>query len=188
MVETLIVSVFVLTIFVLIYQNSIPMVGAYKNRERYDDADSVYNANLFRNLLLKDGLLYQQVTNEVAKQGYMDLTNCGVFTNEFLETCNDLKEMIGVTSEDKIYITNWDIGVKGTETNKNLLQLSSLNRGLLEYVKYIEEQEQETSMYDYRLILSRTVYHVYEELVGEGEDATVVEEDKASTYYVNIGV
>lgn len=189
MVETLIVSVFVLTIFVLVYQNSVPMVGIYKARERYDDIDSVYNANLFRNLVIRDGVLYQELLTRIDNEGYIDITDCGVFDNELLSTCNTLKNMVGVTSEDKIYITNWDVSIEGEETGKSILTDSSLNRGLLDYIKYLNEQGQETSLFSYRLIMSRTVFHIYEEGIDyeEGE-ASILESEKGITYYANIGV
>ena len=42
LVETLIVSVFVMTIFSLIFTNFFPMMGEYERREGYDDIDSIY--------------------------------------------------------------------------------------------------------------------------------------------------
>jgi len=189
MVETLIVSVFVLTIFVLVYQNSVPMVGLYKNRERYDDVDSVYNANLFRNLIIRDGVLYQELLTRVDNEGYIDITDCGVFSNELLRTCNTLKNMVGITSDDKIYITNWDISIEGAESGNNLLTNNSLNRGFLDYIKYLNDQGQETSLFSYRLIMSRTVFHVYEEGIDYAEgEVSILESEKGTTYYANIGV
>ena len=42
LVETLIVSVFVATVFTIMYTNFFPMFGEYERRERYDDVDSIY--------------------------------------------------------------------------------------------------------------------------------------------------
>ena len=190
MVETVIVSVFVLTIFVLIYRNSLPMASTYKNRERYDDIDSVYNANLFRNLAIRDGYIYKQILTKVDTEVYVDITNCEVFKDniEIFDTCINLKEMTGVTEGNKIYVTKWDLSVKGS--SGNLLTNSSLNRGMLEYVKFLDEQGEVNDSYDYRLILSRTVYHIYEEAIEEYEEdeVSILEKQKGTIYYANIGL
>lgn len=196
MVETVIVSVFVLAIFLLVYRNSIPMVSMYKNRERYDDIDSVYNVNLFRNLIIRDGYIYNSIKTGVDNEGYVDITNCEVFSTsqEIYDTCINLKKMVGVedftgeNKDDKIFVTNWDLSIKGS--NGNLLSNNNLNRGMIEYVKYLNEQGEREKSYSYRLILSRSVYHRYEEAIGEYEDneVSVKESEKSTTHYANIGL
>ena len=47
LVETLIVTLFVLTLFILVYQNLVPSLGEYERMSSYDDVDSVYATNLF---------------------------------------------------------------------------------------------------------------------------------------------
>lgn len=196
MVETVIVSIFVLAIFILVYRNSIPMVSMYQNRKRYDDIDSVYNVNLFRNLIIRDGYIYKSIIDKVDKEGYVDITNCEVFKEniEIYDTCINLKRMIGiedfdgVNKDDKIFVTNWDLSIKGTKGS--LLSNSTLNRGMLEYVKYLNEQGEKEKSYNYRVILSRTVFHTYEEAVGEyGEnEVSILESEKNTTHYANIGL
>ena len=44
LVETLIVTVFVVAIFTIVYTNFYPLIGEYDRRENYDDVDSVYGA------------------------------------------------------------------------------------------------------------------------------------------------
>ena len=41
LLETLVVTVFIATLFAFIYQNTIPLFGEYKQRMKYDDIDSV---------------------------------------------------------------------------------------------------------------------------------------------------
>ena len=48
LVETLIVSAFVIGIFSVMYANFYPMMGEYEKRENYDDISSIYNANLIK--------------------------------------------------------------------------------------------------------------------------------------------
>lgn len=195
MVETVVVSVFVLAIFLLVYRNSIPMVGMYQNRERYDDIDSVYNANLFRNLIIRDGYIYDSIKTKVDNEGYVDITSCEVFSSqEMYDTCINLKRMVGIVDfegenkDDKIFVTNWDLSIKGS--SGNLLSNNSLNRGMIEYVKYLNEQGEREKSYSYRLILSRTVYHRYEEAIGEYEEneVSIKESEKSTTHYANIGL
>ena len=44
LVETLIVTVFVMAVFSVIYINFYPLAGEYERREFYDDVDSKYSA------------------------------------------------------------------------------------------------------------------------------------------------
>ena len=61
LVETLIVTVFVATIFTVMYTNFFPMFGEYERREKYDDIDSIYSSDL--NLKFTVTLLYEQTTS-----------------------------------------------------------------------------------------------------------------------------
>lgn len=51
LVETLIVSAFVVSIFSIMYANFYPMMGEYEKRENYDDINSIYNAYLIKRML-----------------------------------------------------------------------------------------------------------------------------------------
>lgn len=51
LVEVLIVSTFVVSIFSIMYANFYPMMGEYEKRENYDDINSIYNAYLIKRLI-----------------------------------------------------------------------------------------------------------------------------------------
>ena len=51
LVETLVVTVFVMTLFMFVYQNTVPNLGAYEKLMYYDDIDSVYASNLIKQLI-----------------------------------------------------------------------------------------------------------------------------------------
>lgn len=51
LVETLIVSVFVMGIVTMLFTNYYPMIGEYEKRENYDDIDSVYKTYYIKNLI-----------------------------------------------------------------------------------------------------------------------------------------
>lgn len=63
-VETLIVSAFVLGIFTFIYVNVIPLIGIYEQRNTYDDIESIYNIDTIRDNLdlssLNSNIIYQR--------------------------------------------------------------------------------------------------------------------------------
>lgn len=50
LVETLIVSVFVMTMFTVIYANFFPIMGEYERRQNYDDIDSLYKTFLVKRM------------------------------------------------------------------------------------------------------------------------------------------
>ena len=68
LVETLIVSVIVMTLFTILYTNFYPMIGEYNRRENYDDVDSIYNTNLIRSFLeisKYDGYVFTNIKNNI---------------------------------------------------------------------------------------------------------------------------
>jgi len=176
LVETVIVSVFVLTIFVLVYQNSIPMINEYNQRIRYDDVDSVYAADIFRRLILEDAN-YSDFITEVDSVGYKRMSDCSVFSSEVQPTCEKAKQYLGVKSDNEIYLTTWDVAKLST--------LNTLPRGYLEYVQYLHNQNQD-KVTDYRLILSRTTTYTTSHYDTESQET--VEEEKSENRYANIGV
>ena len=54
LVETLIVSAFVVSIFTIMYTNFYPIMGEYEKRENYDDIGLLYSSNLFKGLIEKN--------------------------------------------------------------------------------------------------------------------------------------
>ena len=53
LLETLIVTVFVMSIFVFVYRNSVPMMGQYEKMLNFDDIDSVYAADMMKRMMDK---------------------------------------------------------------------------------------------------------------------------------------
>lgn len=51
LVETLIVSVFVVSLFLIVFSNFYPLMAEYEKRESYDDIDSVYAAYWIKKLV-----------------------------------------------------------------------------------------------------------------------------------------
>lgn len=55
LMETLVVTIFSLSIFSLLYTNIVPLLGRYKELSYYDDIDTTYDLYHVKNLLTSDG-------------------------------------------------------------------------------------------------------------------------------------
>ena len=58
--ESIIVGVFVLSLFTFLFVNVVPLVGQYEAREKYDTINGAYNANLVRTMILEDNKMEQE--------------------------------------------------------------------------------------------------------------------------------
>lgn len=164
--ETLVVTIFVLGIFVLIYRNSIPLISEHQKLKNYDDMSTVYSVNLIKNIIVNDSN-YENVKKSVDTNGYLDLSNCNDLTNSTL--CIKAKELIGIGSSDRIIFTKWDpSAINEKIATKKYLQESG-NRGIKEYITYMSAgYNKEETLYDYRVIISRS--------------------ENDNKYYANLGV
>lgn len=118
MVETLITTVFVVTILSIIYINFFPLIGEYERREAYDDVDSKYGAFWVKRMI-------QDSTFDVGK-GYrieespehsptplstieLYIINCNsLYANNTSEKvmCDNLWEKLNIK---KVFLTRYNI-------------------------------------------------------------------------------
>ena len=128
--ETLVVSIFVMSIFSLIYANILPLIADYEKVKKYNNVDDTYRAHWARKIIL-DGLdtrFFSQAYNN----GYMDVTDCTLYTrNEIENWCNNYKSSNDV---DMIYLTTYPL-----TTFKNLKNILSIYQSTLETVLRILE-------------------------------------------------
>lgn len=150
LVETLIVSVFVMGIFTLLYTNFYPLIGEYEKREGYDNIDSVYKTDLIKRFLSNNQGVLQVNVNPKK----LNCTEAGSFTGE----CRNLMTSLG---DPEVYITNYKI----TELKKNI-DSTSLDSGLKEYIKYLPNYEINKYGYNYRIIAK------YKKDIKEGTENT----------------
>ena len=104
LVETLIVTLFVLTLFILVYQNLVPSLGEYERMSSYDDVDSVYAINLFKQSLLRYGNM-DYITSYLTNHTYLDISNCNdqkIYKNS--NYCDKLKKTLSISDNDYIFI------------------------------------------------------------------------------------
>ena len=70
LIETLIVSVFIVAIFAVLYNNFYPLVGEFEKREVYDDIDGKYVAYWFKRVIQ-----HESVTFNASQLSALDETN-----------------------------------------------------------------------------------------------------------------
>lgn len=65
LVETLIVSVFVVSLFLIVFNNFYPLMSEYEKRESYDDVDGVYAAYWIKRLVENSSYSLSELSNYV---------------------------------------------------------------------------------------------------------------------------
>lgn len=172
LLETLLVSVFVLSIFIFIYRNSIPMMGLYEKLETYDDVDSVYAANMIKNLVITyipDNYISGVLLSD---KNYADISDCND-TNLYSDSsyCQNLKNRLHIEPTDIIYITRYneiyleDFREEVNNPNNDLKFAAGENAGFRDYLKTVANNESFYNPNDdnkkvvgvYRIFISRTV-------------------------------
>lgn len=183
LVETLVVSVFVVTVFTFLYINVIPLVGGYEEEENYDSIDTKYIGNLLKNeitygfkeedrLAIGDAIKVALSDNEIS---YFDLSKCdktikidtengkkevSIYGSNFDETYIKCNELRTVASINEVYLTKYnikDLKEQAKEKNKNKEHL--LNSQADAYINFLPTYENIPSDAQYRIILSiRDVY------------------------------
>ena len=172
LVETVVVSAFVLMIFVLVFRNGVPMIEEYKKLENYDDVDSLYAANLVKDVIKKDENYYKivdaiQGTSSVPALDYIDLSECaktetvlvdGVKKEEVIDLtisdlnlCETVKLRANITEVDKIYLTHANPSrIKG-----KVLQDDRRFNGYIDYLN--NSYNEELASDPYMIIITRTI-------------------------------
>ena len=136
--ETLIVSVFLMSIFTMIYVNFYPLIGEYEKRENYDDVDGKYTAYWIKKLVESSGYeLDTDGINMMNKFGYVRFECSDMSTeNNQREMCISLVNSLEISNCDSYgngcdaYITRYTIGdsALGTISFKNTIRTTSIKR------------------------------------------------------------
>jgi len=173
LLETLIVSVFIMSIFILVYRNSVPLIGEYHKLENFDDVDSVYAANLIKNMVVTN-ISFEKIETLLSEKSYSDISNCakqidGMGIYEDIAYCKALKNSLNIKEdEDIIYITRYDETSLGNFKNA-IKNQNKFNGGPLgNFADYLDTVSSNESFYNptdelneiegkYRIFISRTV-------------------------------
>ena len=134
LVETLIVAVFLVTIFSILYTNFYPLIGEYERREFYDDIDSKYSIYWIK---------------RIVQSGTYNLNKAEISSNTFTKfSCNNIvgdndqkatcQETITRTGADinNIYIIDY---VTTNFKNKVNSNKSAYDEDFRDYLDYLPE-------------------------------------------------
>lgn len=170
LIESLVVATFIMTIFTFIYKNSVPLIGEYIRRSNYDDIDSVYAANLMRNLLLQDDK-FDELVSGLSNSNvlYKDITDCKLWSQK--EICNTLKEQLNIVptttsnaaNNGKIYITRFELSKLKKEIEKGNIFNQNTERGIKTYIDYLPNYTTSEVLTGYRMIIIRNILYNGEE-------------------------
>ena len=98
LVETLIVTVFVMTLFTYVYINVIPNMGEYEKMTHYDDIDSIYASNLIKQLTIRyANTIY--IDEYLKDNTYIQMNNCDD-KNLYIDSnyCKVLQKNLGISN------------------------------------------------------------------------------------------
>ena len=127
--ETLVVTVFVMSIFTLLYVNFFPLLGEYAKREFYDDIDSKYDVYWLKRMIQNSAMLsdttFNAKTLQVSNNRYAEIT-CNDFESQYQGMCKEYINMLVATDPNdhsntdevnknkliRIYLTNYKLGNK----------------------------------------------------------------------------
>lgn len=163
-VETLIVTVFVVTIFMMVYQNIVPNIGEYEKMVSYDDIDSVYASNLMKQVVLRYTDL-NYIDTELTTSTYVDISDC---SNTLLykdkDYCEKIKNNLKITNDDRVFITKYDISLFREEAMRNDYFDSGKLSNFRSYINKLSDVEsfytsvsEQNASGKYRLFMTRTV-------------------------------
>ncbi len=203
LVETLIVTVFVVTLFLLVYRVTVPSIGEYEQLDKYDDVDTIYYANLMKKVLLRYGDFpkINQLLNDPNGKKYVDISDCNASDSVYLnkEYCETMQNMIFQknvnykSQEFKILLTKYDL----TEFKEYVSNHESdFDSGsLTNFIYYLDTVGNEESFYykikdsnligKYRLFLIRNI--VYDDIQLQNGSGEKIQGSK-SRRYTNIGI
>jgi len=164
LVETLVVTIFVMTLFMIAYQNVVPNMGEYQKLTYYDDIDSVYASNLVKQLITRYANT-KYIDTALQSQAYIKMNDCSngnLYING--EYCVKLQEHLSITDDDHIFITEYDItkfkNLVRTDEYFDSGELSNF-RDYINTVPKVESfysKKQNTNIVGkYRLFITRTV-------------------------------
>lgn len=135
LVETLVVTVFVMAIFSVIYINFYPLAGEYERREFYDDVDSIYGAYWMKRFIQGAAYDFYRAggpADTIASNKYVSFScnDLGVATE--VTYCTNLWSRLHIK---QVIITDYDL----TEFKQKLQDDDSLANSLgSSFTSYLE--------------------------------------------------
>lgn len=178
LVETLIVSVFVATIFTIMYTNFFPMFGEYERRETYDDVDSIYRTYLlkkmFENSSFKAGketiytnylsklnnnqysyielasIDYTISNEEISSRDNQITVACSKLTNSNQNYCVNVLQQTKVAG---IYLTTYNITNLKSQVKNGEISSDEMDVQMQDYIDTLPYYTKNSSGCNYRIIV-----------------------------------
>ena len=145
LLETLIVSVFLMTIFTLLYTNLFPLVGEYDRYKDYNTVEATYIAHWMRKFAL-DGLP-DTFYNQAKTKGYVDISDCNQYTNQNMASW--CAGFTSVAQVKQVYLTTYS-----TDIFKNFVKDNhAFSRAFQEYIAYLPSYAKNTSKQNYYRVI-----------------------------------
>lgn len=183
LVETLVVSVFVVTVFTFLYINVLPLIGSYEEEVNYDSIDTKYIGNLARNNLKYNlnsdynrkiiDAMEKTLNNGPSNNGalYIEISDCDkeitftddygttrtepIFGNQGEDNYAQCKEFMSLANVEHIYITKYNLSdIKTAIVNNTNTSVNNLSSQTKEYIKFLPTYENIPSNAEYRLIIA----------------------------------
>lgn len=104
LVETLVVTVFVVTLFIFVYKVTVPTFGELEQQVYYDDIDSVYATNLFKQMVTRysNTNYIDNYLSDSNNPPYLDISDCSnttIYRNN--EYCQLLKDELSILTRNE---------------------------------------------------------------------------------------
>ena len=161
MTETLVVAVFIMSIFAIMYNNYFPLIGEYERREVFDDIDGKYAAFWVKRFVQHDSFVVSStMINSINTTGYTRIS-CGNIDAELDEyrqiMCDRLVDELEVDQSGgypHIYLTKYSL-VDFKNRVKNDENYTEFSGGLHDYVEFLPEYSKVDSLNfaQYRIII-----------------------------------
>ena len=134
LVETLIVSVFIMSLLTLLYTNIFPIIAEYERRGYYDSVSSKYVAHWARKMILDKG--QEEIFS--LQNGYLDVTDCQYYKD--VPFCENFKS---VNYIQKIYLTSATLD----EFKNYIKDETRFTRELKDYLNTLPKYKNEPNLY-----------------------------------------
>lgn len=135
LIETLVVTVFVMAVFSVIYINFYPLAGEYERREFYDDVDSKYGTYWVKRFVQSNSYDFFKANGADAtinSSKFYDFT-CNTLSGSDKTLCLEMWNRLGVT---KAVVTSYKISDFKTKIAQNS---SGFSDGFVSYIEYLPD-------------------------------------------------
>lgn len=159
-VETIIVSIFVIGICTFLFSNFLPLIGDYERISNYDDLDSKYKVHEIRKMILRDTLNDYSIGNiftevKTSNSKYFRYENDVTSKNN--KICDKLKSkkycnlLLGKKFLDvkEIIITPFKL----SEVKQSIKEDKNISRAVKEYIDYLPKYDKYSGKDNYYRIV-----------------------------------